>query len=212
MVVVPLDGEVGEMPGAALIKSNMLGSPRGDGSEVLGAEAGPESAVSCFDARARALDHDRFREACELQDGRSLDGGAGPDADVLFVIGSQIPASRCRARTRPGGRAGKRSCPFSFVVSCRRAANQRRRADADDRTRKDAALVVLDRSDEGAGQPLRSSHPRGQQDAGGGNEHQQALPQPRRGWSVSLQVHVICPAGPRSATLKNSSLMASSRN
>ena len=55
----------------------------------------------------------------------------------------------------PGGRAGKRSCPFSFVVTVAGAANQRRGADTDDRTRQDAALCVLDGSNKGARQPLR---------------------------------------------------------
>ena len=84
---------------------------RRDRLEVLGAEAGPESGVSRFDARAGALDHDRFREAGQLQDSRSLDGGAGADADVLFVIASQIPAARCRARTVPEAEPGSAVAP-----------------------------------------------------------------------------------------------------
>ena len=64
-------------------------SSRRDGFEVLGTEASPESGVSCFDARARSLDRDRFREACQRQDSRSLDGGACADGDVLFVIGGE---------------------------------------------------------------------------------------------------------------------------
>ena len=54
----------------------------------------------------------------------------------------------------PGGTLGNRNCPLSsvFVVNC--PANQRRRADSDDRTRKDAALRVLDGSNEGSRQSL----------------------------------------------------------
>ena len=93
-----------------------------------------------------------------LQDSRSLDGGACPDADVLFVVGRKSLCSSMSSTYGPGGSAGKRSCPFSFVVSRRRTANQRRRADPDGGTRKDAALCILDGADEGSRQPLRGSH------------------------------------------------------
>ena len=49
-------GEVGEMPGAALIEVEHAEAPRRDRLEVLRAEARLESAVPRFDARARALD------------------------------------------------------------------------------------------------------------------------------------------------------------
>ena len=145
------------MPGAALMKSNMLDPSRRDRSEVLGAEASPESGVSRFDARARSLDHDRFRDARQLQDRRSLDGGAGPDADVLFVIGREslhLDVEHVQSRRQ----SREAQLPFLVRGQRRRAANQRRRADTDDRTRKDAALCVLDGSDEGSRQPLRTGH------------------------------------------------------
>ncbi len=88
---------------------------RRDRFEILGAEAGSEPRVSCFDARARSLDRDRFREAAQRQNGRSLDGGACADADVLFAIGRESRSSMS-STYGPGGRAGKRSWPFSFVV------------------------------------------------------------------------------------------------
>ena len=50
--------------------------------------------------------------------------------------------------------------PFLVRGQCRRAANQRRRADTDNRTRKDAALGVLDGSDESSRQSLRGSQVR----------------------------------------------------
>ena len=102
---------------------------RRDRFEVLGAEASPESAASCFDARARSLDHDRFREACQLQDSRSLDGGACPDADVLFVVGRKslhLDVEHVRSRRQ----SGEAQLPFLVRGQRRRAANQRRRADA----------------------------------------------------------------------------------
>ena len=48
VVTVPLDGEVGEIPGAALIKSNMPARRR-DCPEVLEPEAGSEPAVPRLD-------------------------------------------------------------------------------------------------------------------------------------------------------------------
>ena len=103
-----------------------------------------------------------------VQDSRSLDGGACPDADVLFVIGRkplELDVEHVRSRRQ------RREAQLPLLVrgQRRRAANQRRRADADDGARKDAALCVLDGSDEGARQPLRDSDPR-QQDAGGSNQ------------------------------------------
>ena len=114
----------------------------------------PNPGVARFDARARSLDDDRFRDACQLQDSRSLDGGAGADADVLFVIGResrQLDVEHVRSRRQ------SREAQLSFLVRgpSRRAANQRRRADRTTRARKDAALCVLDRSDERSRQPLR---------------------------------------------------------
>ena len=53
--------------------------------------------------------------------------------------------------------------PFLVRRHRRGPANQRRRADADDRARKDAALCVLDRPDEGSRQLLRGTDP-GEQD------------------------------------------------
>ena len=75
----------------------------------------------------------------------------------------------------PGGSAGNRSCPFSFVVTRRRPANQRRRGDANDGAGNDAALRILDGADEGARQPLRGSHTR-EHDTRGGTQQQQGPP------------------------------------
>ena len=70
----------------------------------------------------------------------------------------------------PGGSAGKRSCPFSFVVSVAGppiSAGELTRTTAPG---KDAALCVLDGSDEGAGQPLRVSRVRLQHTCSGEKE------------------------------------------
>ena len=86
VVLVPLPGDVAEIPGAILRKSDMPVRRVGIALEVLVAEASRDSRVSCFHSRARSLDDDRCREARQLQDRRSLDAGARPDVDVLFVI------------------------------------------------------------------------------------------------------------------------------
>ena len=76
------------MPGAALMKSNMLARRVGMALRSSGPKRvpNPESRASMREP-APSTD-DRFREACQRQDRRSLDGGACPDADVLFVIGA----------------------------------------------------------------------------------------------------------------------------
>ena len=61
--------------------------------------------------------------------------------------------------------------PFLVRGQCRRAANQRRGADTDNRTRKDAALCVLDGSNKGSRQPLRGSQVRLQHTRSGEKEH-----------------------------------------
>ena len=69
----------------------------------------------------------------------------------------------------PGGRAGKRSCPFSFVVSVAGPPISAGELTRTTCARKDAALFVLDRSDEGARQALRGHQSR-QQDVRGGDQ------------------------------------------
>ena len=71
---------------------------------------------------------------------------------------------------RPGGRAGKRSCPFSFVVSVAGppiSAGELTRTTAPG---KDAALCVLDGSNQGSGQPLSGSQVRLQHTGSGEKE------------------------------------------
>ena len=71
----------------------------------------------------------------------------------------------------PGRQSREAQLPFLVRGQCRRAANQRRGADTDDRTRKDAALCVLDGSNQGSRQPLRVSQVRLQHTRGGEKEH-----------------------------------------
>ena len=65
--------------------------------------------------------------------------------------------------------------PFLVRGQCRRAANQHRRADTDNRTRKDAALGVLDGSDESSRQSLRGSQVK-LQHTGSGEKEQDRTP------------------------------------
>src|SRR5205823_3833340 len=113
-----------------------------DRGEILGAEASREPGVTCLDARAGALDHHGFRKARELQDRRSLDGGACADEDVLLVIGRkplQLDVEHVEARRQNG----EAQLPF-FVggLTCRTAAVERRRTTAPGRTPPCASITV----------------------------------------------------------------------
>ena len=148
----------------------------GDGVEVLGAEASPESGVSSVDARARSVDHDRVREACQRQDRRSLDGGACPNADVGFAIGGeslQLDVEHVRARGQR--REAQLALRSSSVSPPPISAGELMRTQ---RTRKGAALCVLDRADEGSRQPLRDGDP-WNQDTPGQQENDRPRPTAR---------------------------------
>ena len=112
---MPLDGDVGETPGAALIEVEHARPSRRDRFEILGPKRVPNPGSRASMREPAPFDDDRFRDARQLQDRRSLDGGAGADADVLLVIGRKSRELDVE-HVRPGGSAGKRSCPFSFVV------------------------------------------------------------------------------------------------
>ena len=75
VVVVPLAGEVGEIPGAALIKSNMLDRRVGI---VLRSSGPKQSRIRGPGPRSASppLDRHRFGDARHLQHRRSLDGRA----------------------------------------------------------------------------------------------------------------------------------------
>ena len=62
----PLDGDVGDTPGAAFMKSNMLYRRVGMTGRDS-ARSGLESAASRFDPRAGSLDDNRLGDAGQLQ-------------------------------------------------------------------------------------------------------------------------------------------------
>ena len=149
VLTVPLDGDVGETPGAALIKSNMLNRRVGIGFEVLGSEARFEPAASRFDARARSLDDDRFRDACQLQDHRSLERGTRADADVLFVIGRkslQLDVEHRTVREAEPGTAVALSRSWSWSTGPPISAGEVTRTDAPGRTPPCSSLTVPTRA------------------------------------------------------------------
>ena len=71
----------------------------------------------------------------------------------------------------------------------RGSADQGWRADADDRARDGRPLFVLDRPDDGSGQPLCRRGPR-QQEAPGRDRQQQGSPDSVSGWPPSSSLHV----------------------
>ena len=85
VVAVPLAGEVGEMPGVALMKSNMLARRVGIISEFLGAPQTCEAGVPRLDARPYPLDVDRLCGARHAQDRRYFNREACRQANVLAV-------------------------------------------------------------------------------------------------------------------------------
>ena len=94
------------------MKSNMLARRVGIVPMSSGTEARSESGIPCFDARPGAFDHDRFRTASQIEDDRALDGGAGADADVLFVVGRE-PLKLDLERV--GARRQRREAQLAFV-------------------------------------------------------------------------------------------------
>ena len=192
VVTVPLDGEVGETPGAALIESNMLDRRVG----IDGRSSGPKrvlNPLSRASMREPAPSTDeRFRGPRQLQDSRSLDGGACPDADVLFVRGCE-PLKRDLEHVRAWRESRKAKLPSLVGGLGRRSTNQRRGADAHDRTRKDATTTVLDGADECARQALRPRGRRNQDESRGSQQELSPSPSSRRS-AVSGEPHVTLPS------------------
>ena len=90
VVVVPLDGEVAEMPGAARIQSNML--LRRVGIDAISSTPNRvlKSWITGLDPRAGTLDANGFGHARDAERNRPFQGGAAADADVLFVIRHEL--------------------------------------------------------------------------------------------------------------------------
>ena len=167
------DGDVGEMPGAALTHSTELKRLIGIASSSSAPKRVAEAGVSSVEARARSVHDNRVRQRCQREDRRSLDSGPCPNADV----GVPIRAKSLQDDVEPGPRRHARKPQLPPLVGLRRqrTANQRRRAKPDPRTRECAALFVLDRADERSGQPLRARGARDQEC--GATDHQtQELP------------------------------------
>jgi hypothetical protein len=140
--------------------------------------------------RSGSFDQERFCQACQLQFHRSLDGGACPDTDVLLVIAVEswkLDVEYVWTRRK----SGEAQLALWVRRMRRRPANQRRRADTDDRTRQDPSLCVLDGSDEGAGQPLRDGHAWEKED--GDTDEDQAALLTRGGRPTALAVHMTAP-------------------
>ena len=125
MVTVPLEGDVGETPGAALIMSNMLDRRVGMVVRSSGPKRVSKPGSPCVDARARALDHDRLGDARHLQDDRSFDGGACADDDVPLVVG-QEPLELDRERIGTGRQRRETHLPLGVGFPGLGSANQRR--------------------------------------------------------------------------------------
>ena len=87
---------------------------------------------------------------------------------------------------------GNRSLPLVVCHQCRRTAYQRRRTDADARTREDEALFVLDRAYESPRQPLRGTDS-WQQDTSDSDQQQECPPGSRGGWRSFLNPHATPP-------------------
>ena len=138
---VPLDGEVGDTPGAALMKSNMLNRREGIALSTPGRSESRRRCPALLCASRSSTTNDSSTPATLVP--RPLDGRSRPDADVLFAIGAES-LNFDFERGRPGGRAGKRNCPFSLVVWSALPIH-RRRAHANKGSREDSALFVLDR-------------------------------------------------------------------
>ena len=192
VVAVPLDGDVGETPGAALIEVEHARPPRRESRGGLGAEAGSESAVPCFDAGSPALDHERNGGARRLQDKGSLDGGAYRDADIVFVRGCEPLKLDLQ---HVGAWRESRKAKLASVVGglCRRSTNQRRGPDAHDRPLEDTTTPVLHGADERARQALRAGSRRKQDESRGSQQELSPSPSSRRS-AVSGERHVTLPS------------------
>ena len=155
VVWIPLDGEVGETPGAALMKSNMLARRVG---------------IPSMSSEPKRVPNPGFRASMREPVPSTTTDSSTPASFSVAVLSivepaaikmscrarSQTPASRSRVRTVREGGPGTAAAPLICHLY-RRAAYQRRRTDADARTREDEALFVLDRAYESPRQPLRGT-------------------------------------------------------
>ena len=140
VLVVPLAGDVGEIPGAALMKSNMLNRPVG----IVLRSSGPKRASNPL-PRASIREPapwtviDSATPASSSTTVLSI-VRADADPDVLLVIRRKP----CHLDVEDVRSRGQRRKPqLTLLVGRRRqlAPNERRRGDADESASQDAALV-----------------------------------------------------------------------
>ena len=104
-----LPGEVGEIPGAALMESNMLARRVG----IVLRSSGPKRVPN---PGSRASMREPAPRPRPIPRGRPASGRPSSRwwrlrrCGCLLRDRSRIPGARCRARTIPGAAAGKRSC------------------------------------------------------------------------------------------------------
>ena len=150
-LVLPWD--VGEIPGAVLIRSNMLDRRVG---------------IALMSSGPMRVPNPGFRASIREPAPSTTTDAARPASCRTGVVSMVVPAPMRTSSVIAGepfqldvnhvrARRQGRETQLPFVVGgdgCR-PADQRRRADANGGARKDGALGILDRSDEGSRQPLR---------------------------------------------------------
>ena len=113
---------------------------------------GHDARPSGVDSRAGSVDDDGLLDLRECQFNRHLDDRARADGDAHLVVGPEPLENNVEHVDSRRQSRKARLAVVGFLGL--RATDQRRRTDCDERTRKDAALFVLDGSDEGAGEAL----------------------------------------------------------
>ena len=105
VVTVPLEGDVGEIPGAALIMSNMLDRRVGMARWSSGPKRVPKpGSLASMREPAPSTTTDSAKPA-PLQDDRAFDGGASADGDVRHV--QRRKPRRIDVERIPAGRQGR---------------------------------------------------------------------------------------------------------
>ena len=116
VVAIPLDGEVGDTPGAALTKSNMLARRVG---------------IASMSSEPKRVPNPGFRASMREPVPSTTTDSSTPASFSVAVLSMVAPAAikmSCSCKVAnpgisissaytPGGRTGNRSCPFSFVIS-----------------------------------------------------------------------------------------------
>ena len=117
LLLVPLAGDVGDTPGEALTKSNMLNRLAGMALRSSGPKrvSNPLPRASIREP-APSTTNDSSKPATLRTTVLSM-VAPPPMPNALLVIAPEALELRCRERTVPEARAGNRSWPSSLVVS-----------------------------------------------------------------------------------------------